>query len=235
MTKKRARYKSNRPKRKQHTKIPLKTRMDVVQLKAMGLTYNEVAAKTKISYQSVENIVTKWAPQNPDKVKIATAKALEELAGTVTGKAKQALEHITEDSMTHDRIVHTNAQGTVTGVSHSGPNALQLATTAGILIDKAGGLRDKASQLRGENTGTLGPSDFAQLISSIQGRMSRLTEVKADLNTGDLQARITEFETMLDNGEEVPAEYEVLDEIRTDPDLSGQNQNLGEEERGSGD
>ena len=215
---KKSRHKSRRPKTQQKRPILNSVKETAVQLRAMGHTYNEIADKTNISYQSVENILKKWAPNNPERVKKARAKALEELAGELTAKAREALDHITPDSMTHDRVVRRNEAGEIIAVQHSGPNGLQLTTQAGILIDKAMSVQDKAAQLRGENTGTLGPSDFAQLIETINGRINRLTDLKVDFDAGKLQAQVIELADRAQLNESIPADFEVLEDGESDSD-----------------
>lgn len=211
------RYKSRRPKNKARHKIKPETKELIIQLKAMGLTYNQIVEKTTIGYATCEYIVTKWAPNNPEVVKIARAKALEELASKVNEKAILALEHITPDSLTHDRIVHKDAEGNVTGVSHSGPTGQQIAITAGVLLDKSAALEQKAAQLRGIDQTTLGPSNVTSLLESIKGRVKRLTEINANLDLSQINAKIVEFEDagvlLTDSDEDdgyLPADYEVV-------------------------
>jgi len=205
------RHRSRRPKDKNKRRILNSVKETCVQLKSMGLTYNEIADKTNLGYSTIYHICNVWAPQNPDRVKQARARALEELAGLVSKKAMEALDHITPDSMTHDRIVQRNANGDITGVQHSGPNSLQLSTQAAILIDKSLVLNDKAGSLRGESPELIGPADFAQLLGSIQDRIKYLTNVKADLVTGELQARIIEFQDKVNTDTEIPADFELLE------------------------
>jgi hypothetical protein len=144
------RHKSRRPEHKRHRRIPLETKELCIQLKHMGYKYNDIALRTHLGYSTIENICTEWAMSNPESVKAARAKALEELAGRLTEKAVLAIESITPDSLTHDRIVHKDKDGNITGVSHSGPTGQQIAITAGVLLDKVTALEGKAAVLRGE-------------------------------------------------------------------------------------
>ena len=212
----RPRHKSRRPKDKHRKKIPNSTKESVLQLRHMGHTYNQIASKTNLCYQSVEHIITKWAPGNPDRVKKARAKAMEELATRVTDKAIEALDNITKDSMTHDRVEQRDKSGKLIGVQHSGPNAVQLATMYAIMQDKAMGLLDKAAQLRGEGPDTLSPDDFATLLASIESRVTRLSEVKADIDTGQIVARVAELKEVVGDQELIPADYEVLEDEGSD-------------------
>ena len=208
------RHRSRRPKGQRHKRILNSVKEEIVQLKAMGMKINDIVDKTNIGYSTVQHICTVWAPNNPDRVKKARAKAFEELAERVTEKAIQALDHITPDSMTHDRVVTKNKDGVVTSVAHSGPNAPQLAVTAGVLIDKGLLLTDKAAVLRGETPDTLDPSNFEALLESIKGRVTRLTEVRADIDTGAINARIIELEGAEKPSEDeaVPADFTVVEE-----------------------
>jgi len=133
------------------------------------------------------------------------------LASKVNEKALMALDHITEDSVTHDRIVHKDKDGNITGVSHSGPTGQQIALTAGILMDKAAQMDQRAAALRGEAPLELGPDGFEALKRSVLGRISKLTEITGDVNMGTFTARIMELEH---NEEEnvVDADYEEITE-----------------------
>jgi hypothetical protein len=193
-----ARHKSRRPKTKRNRRIPTHQKELVVQLREMGHTYNEIANKAKLGYGTVENICTKWAPANPDNVKKARAEAMEQLAAVANEKAKMALDHITPDSLTHDRIVHTDDEGNITGVSHSGPTAMQIATASGILIDKSQKLQDRAAIMRGETPASLGPGTLTALLESIKGKVTRLSQYNADIDTGAIQAHIIELEDRAD-------------------------------------
>jgi hypothetical protein len=168
----------------------------------MGMTYNEICDKTTLGYGTVEYICTKWAPANPEPVKIARAKALEALAERVNEKAMLAISHITPDSLTHDRIEHYDKEGKLVGVSHSGPTGQQIALTAGILIDKVKVLEDKAAVLRGETPNDLGPDSFAALLESINGRVHKLTQINANLDLSAITTRIVEFQAAIPEGED---------------------------------
>ncbi len=187
------RHKSKRPKHKFHRRIPLETKELCIQYKHMGLTYNQIADKTLLGYSTVENICSVWANNNPDNVKQARARALEELAGKLTEKAVLAIENITPDSLTHDRIVHYDEDGNITSVAHSGPTGQQIAITAGVLLDKVTALEAKASALRGETPLALSPDSFADLLQSVQGRITKLTAINANVDLSQIQARIVEL------------------------------------------
>jgi hypothetical protein len=137
---------------------------------------------------------------------------MEALAERVSEKALLAIESMTPDSMTHDRIETKDAQGNVVAVQHSGPTGPQLAVMAGILVDKQIILTDKASQLRGEGPELLNPTDFAALMASIAERVTRLSEVKADIDTGAITARIIELKEQIQDDQSIEADFEVLEE-----------------------
>jgi len=208
----RKKHRSRRPPGQKKKRILNSVKEEVVQLKAMGLKYNDIADKTNLGYSTIEHICTKWAPNNPDRVKLARARAMEALAERVSEKALLAIESMTPDSMTHDRVEHHNAEGTLIGVSHSGPTGPQLAVMSGILVDKNILLLEKAAKLRGEDQELLNPTDFAALISRIGDRVTRLTEVRADIDTGAIQARIVELSDQIDDDTAVDADFEVIEE-----------------------
>jgi len=187
------RHKSRRPKSKMHRRIPLETKELCIQLKHMGYKYNEIAQKTLLGYSTIEHICNEWALSNPESVKVARAKALEELAGRLTEKAVLALDSITPDSLTHDRIVHKDKDGNITGVSHSGPTGQQIAITAGVLLDKVTALETKAAALRGETPLALSPDSFGALLESIKGRVTKLTAINANADLSGITARIVEL------------------------------------------
>ena len=206
------RHRSRRPKGQKKRRILNSVKEEVIQLKAMGLKYNDICDKTNLGYSTVEHIVTKWAPNNPDRVLKARAAAMEALAERVSEKALLAIESMTPDSMTHDRVEQLDKEGNVVSVQHSGPTGPQLAVMAGILVDKQIILTDKASQLRGEGPELLNPTDFAALMASITERVTRLTEVKADFDTGAIQARIIELKEQVQDDQSLEADFEVLEE-----------------------
>lgn len=208
----RKRHRSRRPKDMKKRRILNSVKEEVVQMRALGLTYNDIADKTNLGYGSVEHILRKWSPQNPKRVKAARARAMEEMAEQIGQKTQELLGSITQDSMTHDRVEQFNARGDLVSVQHSGPNAPQLVTAAAIMIDKGLLLQDTAAKLKGEQPVSLGPTDFAQLITSIGERVTRLSEVNADINTGEIQARVIELTSDLDEDTELPADYEVIEE-----------------------
>lgn len=187
------RHKSRRPDSKKHRRIPLETKELCIQLKHMGYKYNDIALRTHLGYSTIEHICNEWANSNPESVKLARAKALEELAGRLTEKAVMAIDSITPDSLTHDRIVHKDKEGNVTGVSHSGPTGQQIAITAGVLLDKVTALEGKAAVLRGEQPLALSPDSFGALLESIKGRITKLTSINANADLSQLSIRVAEL------------------------------------------
>lgn len=205
------RHRSKRPKTKHHRRIPPETKELIIQMRAMGMTYNQIADKTCIGYASIENTCTKWAQSNPEPVKAARARALEALAERVNEKAVLALEHITPDSLTHDRVEHYDAEGKLVGVSHSGPTGQQIALTAGILLDKATGLEQKAIAMRGGTPLEYTPDSFAKLLDSISSRVTRLTQINTTADLSGIQARIVEFKNAVPD-HSIPEDYVVVED-----------------------
>ena len=210
-------HRSRRPAKDHHRKIHPSIKETCLQLRAMGHTYNEIAKKTTLGFGTVEYICTKWADAQPEVVKRARARAMEELAARVNEKAVMALNQITPDSLTHDRIEHFDDSGKLVGVSHSGPTGQQIAVAAGILLDKAKVLEDKAAILRGESPTALSPDSFGALLNSINGRVSRLTQLNANIDLSGITARIVEFENMgtPDKNEDVVYERVYPDDVQT--------------------
>ena len=206
------RHRSRRPKGKKNKRILNSVKENVIQLRAMGTKYNDIADKTNLGYSTVEHICTKWAESNPDRVKLARARAMEELAGRLQEKALEALDNITVDSMTHDRVEQFNAAGQLIGVQHSGPNAPQLATASAILVDKSILANEQAAKLRGEQSDSLGPTDFVNLIESIANRITRLQHVNADLDTGELMSTVIDLKEQVQDQGEIPADFETIEE-----------------------
>lgn len=209
------RNKSRRPKNKRHRRIPIETKELVLQYRSLGVTINDIAKKTLLSYPTVEYILRRYHSESPESAKIARAKALDVLAAKVNEKALMALDHITEDSVTHDRVVTYNEDGTIKSISHSGPTGQQIALTAGILLDKAAQMDQRAAVLRGEAPLELGPDGFEALKSSILGRISKLTEISGDINMGTFKARVLELKNDADELAEenmVDADYEEISE-----------------------
>jgi hypothetical protein len=188
------------------------TRETAVMYREMGLTLREIADKTLLGYSTVEKIL-RDAKDDPELVKKARARMLDELAAEAMQKAKAALNNITPDSLTHDRVERRNADGELIAVQHSGPTGQQIATTFGILADQSGKIQHRADELRGTAVDTLSPDTVRQLIESIGGRIKRIKLMDIDVDTDALQARVTELGASL-GYEEEEADYEVVE----DPD-----------------
>ena len=164
--------KSRRPKNRHHKKITISEKENALKLRAMGFTRNKTAEKTNLSYSTVEMIERK-AKDDPELVKRARAQAMLEMAGQVNEKVQTALDQITPDSLRHDRVEVHNADGKLVEVKHSGPNGAQIATAAGILIDKADKLQENADKLLGGESGALTPDNITSLLDSVKGRISQ--------------------------------------------------------------
>jgi len=194
------------PKKHRHN-LSLSKREEIIKLRALGTTYNEIAAKVGCSYQTVEYQLRR-AKHEDDVIKRARAKAYEEMAGQITEKAQQALDKITPDSLTHDRVERRDAEGNLVSVQHSGPTGQQIAVTAGILLDQASKLQDRADRLNDRDIGgDLNPANLRQLVESVGGSIKRLQFLNVDIEgLSSLQDRVAEL------GDRLEADYEVMDE-----------------------
>lgn len=206
------RHKSRRPKAHHHKRIPNRIKEEVLQLRAMGHTRNEVAVKTLLGYSSIEYIEAQ-AKNDPEMMRKARAGALIALAGRVNEKALLALEKVTEDSLTHDRVEVRDKEGKLVAVNHSGPNGAQIATAVGILVDKSEKLQDRADQLLAGTEGALTPEKIGELLDSVKGRISRLS-LHTDM--GGVQQKLElitkNYDPGDDEAEEIDADYEILDD-----------------------
>lgn len=210
------RPKSRRRANKKRKPIPIATREEVVMYREMGLKLREICDRTNLGYGTVEYILKK-ARDDDDLIKRARAQALEKASSVALEKAMAALEHITPDSLTHDRVVRTDDDGNITSVQHSGPTGQQIAVTAGVLLDQAAKQQDRAAMLRGKGPEQLSPDNVKQLIASIGGRIKRLQLLDIDIDAESLQARVAQVSSELgmDNESVEVADFE---EIHEDPE-----------------
>lgn len=215
--KKNYRVASKRKESKHHHNLSIPVKEDIHKLRALGFTYNSIASKLGISYATVEYWLKK-AKNDPDIIKAARAKAYEEMAGEVTEKAREALQHITPDSLTHDRVVHYDEHGNVKSVAHSGPTGQQIALTYGILQDKAAQLLDRADTIRdGGARGALNPADLKALLESAGGSIKRLQMLNVDIDgLSAVEAQFSELSGQID------AEYEVVEDDDEHCEVSGE-------------
>ena len=209
MAKKKEKHKSRRGERKgRHLRTTEK--LEIVKCRDMGMTINETANKVQCAYQTVEGVMKNWVPQNLERVRDARVAALEELAVEMQKKANLAVGCITEDSLTHDRIVTKDEDGNITSAIHSGPTGMQIATVAGIMTDKVMKLRDKADDIRLGQTPEAGVTldSIAELVKSIQGRANKLS-VTVDIEgiTGNLEKVGVDLQQKV-----VDAQYEEVTE-----------------------
>lgn len=191
-------------RRKKRRKLTTRDKMSIVQYREMGHTYNEIADKLQCAFQTVEYTLKTWAKQHPDEVKEARVSALRELAARCNVSALRAIDHITDDSLTHDRVEVRDAEGNITEVKHSGPTGLQIATTAGIMIDKGLKAVELADKLESGLAGASEDSidDVTEIILRVSNTARKLG-VSIDLgDSGD---------------DEVPADYEVLEGGDSEP------------------
>lgn len=179
------RQKSNRGRKTlQRKELKVSEKMTVVQMVDMGITHKEIAKSVGCCEQTVGYIIKNWVPKHPDEVRVARASALREYAQRFRGKALEALESVTKDSMTHDRIEVRNAKGEIVAVNHSGPTGMQIMTVAGIAIDKSLKLEETAAQLLGD--GSLGAPDSAESVAALVSSIAKLSgklKIEVDLSS----------------------------------------------------
>lgn len=203
-----SRPKSRRPKNKRHRRIPPLTRENAIMLREMGHTLKDICNKTQLSYGTVRDIINK-KDDDPDMVKRARARALEAAANAAGEKASMALESITPDSLKHDRIEIRDAEGNLREVKHSGPTAMQNATTYGILTDKAIKLQDRAAEMRGERRVELSPDSIGELIGSLLGRIENIENLNINIGS-DLSPLKDKLADLQDKA--VDAQFEEVDD-----------------------
>jgi len=170
----------------------------------MGFNQREIAEQVGCSYSCVRYTLKNWAPANTEAVRAARADVLEEFAGKLLGKASEALDHITPESMTHDRIEVRDESGALTEVKHSGPTGFQNSNIVGHLAAQALKLRETASDLRGEKKES-GPTNIGDVGDLLESIGKRAKSLNIDIQLDDLR-------------EEVEAEYTDV----TDVDESGE-------------
>jgi hypothetical protein len=178
-------------------------RCEVLVLRHMGFTYPQIADKIGCSSEAANRTVNQWAKKNPDVVGTALAEAKDRMALELLKKGKLAIDYITPDSLTHDRIEVKDEDGNLIAVHHSGPTALQNATAAGILLDKANALRADAIDLRSGGDGTgYSPDSIRELVKSLGGRVERIKKLQIEYETDEvdqlLKAVEAEFEDITD-------------------------------------
>ena len=173
---KKAKHKSRRGERK-NRHLTNSERLEIVKCRDMGMTINETANKVQCAYQTVEHTMKNWVPKNADRVRDARVASLEELAITMQKKANLAVACITEDSLTHDRIVTRDEDGNIIAAVHSGPTGMQIATVAGIMTDKVMKLRDKADSIRESQNPdrAITLDSISELVESIRGKAEKLS------------------------------------------------------------
>lgn len=205
-----------RPPEKYHRNLSLPVREDIHKLRALGWSYNNIAHELGISYGTVEYHLTK-AKTAPDVIKAARAKAYEQMAGEITEKARGALDKITPDSLTHDRVVQYGPDGEIKSVQHSGPTGQQIAITAGILLDHANKLQDRADFINdGGAQGALNPGDLKALLDSVGGSIKKLQVLNIDID--GLRGMEAQFDTL---SQQIEAEYEIVEDEESDELESG--------------
>ena len=172
-------------------------KMKIIQLRDIGLPQNEIAHEIGCSRQTVIYTLKNCAPANVESVKKARADVLAEYAGKLMAKATEALDHITPESMTHDRIEVFDEKGELIEVKHSGPTGFQNSNIAGQLINQALKMQDKELELRGERveSGPSGIEDVSKLLESIGKRATSLNiDIKMDELREEVKAVEAEFE-----------------------------------------
>lgn len=199
----RRRPRSRREKRKRKRNLTPIQRNEIVVLREMGFKFREIAEKTQLGYSTCYDVYHK-AANDAAVIRKARGEALIRAARETESVAKRALDAITPDSLRTDRIeVHDDA-GNLVDVRHRGPSPLQLATTYGILVDKATKLEDRGEILMEGGRPALTPDAMLGLLSKLGERIGKLKGfgIEVDLVEGRL-SRLSE---------EVEADYTVVSE-----------------------
>jgi hypothetical protein len=201
-----ARQKSNRGRKTlQRKELMTAEKMTIVQLKDMGYTHGQVAKEVGCCEQTVVYTLKNWVPKHPEEVRVARANAVLAYAQKFRGKALEAMENVTKDSMTHDRIEVRDADGNITEVKHSGPTGMQIMTVAGIAIDKALKLDEVAQNILNESE--LDTTDSAESVAALVANIAKLSgklKIEVDL-------------TAIEDNSSVEADYEDITEDNPAP------------------
>jgi DNA-binding transcriptional MerR regulator len=188
------------PLSKRKTQGPLtdKEKLKIIQMRDMGFTLKEITEDIGCNFNTTRHVLKTWAPGNTELVRHARADLLEEFAGKLLGKASQALDYITPESMTHDRVEVRDDEGNLVEVKHSGPTGFQNSNIVGHLTERALKLRESAAALRGEKVEE-GPKNIADVGALLDSIGKRAKSLNIDIQLEELR-------------EEVEAEYTVVDE-----------------------
>lgn len=172
----------------------------------MGLTLKVICNKTQLAYNTVRDIIKK-ADNDPEMLQRARARALEEAAMQVNEVAMGVLQHITPDSLTHDRIVIKDENGKVIEVKHSGPTGQSNAITFGVLTDKAHKMQERAEELRGGGHVKLSPDTLSALLDGLSTRIGNIETLNVNIDLGGLKDRVSTLQSNI-----VEADYTEVDE-----------------------
>ncbi len=203
------RPKSRRRKNKAGKQIKPIAREEVLILREMGLTLPEVCNKTLLGYGTVVKIISD-AENDSDAIRIARAKALERASGMVMEKAAMAFDHLTPDSLKHDRIEELDDAGNLVRVHHSGATAQQIVTTGSIALDQSIKMQKRAEELRANRTETLTPETVRDLLKDIKGSVVRIKMMDVEFDASAVEQQLEQANVDLDS-EPVEADYEIVD------------------------
>lgn len=188
----------------QRKELLLHEKMAIVQMVDMGYTHREVATEVGCCEQTVGYTMANWVPKHPEEVRVARAQALIAYARKFRGKALEALECVTKDSLTHDRDEVTDKDGN-TYWRHSGPTGQQIMTAAGIAIDKAIKLDETAQVLLEE--GDMSETKTAKTVETLIKSIAKLSgKLRIDVDLSNIK-----------DTESVEAEYVDITEEDPDP------------------
>ena len=178
-------------------------KMDICQWRDVGLTYNEIANKLQCSYQTVERVITKWAPDNPAMVQKARANALVIMAGQVGEKAQMALRALSEDTLVHDRVEVYNDAGKLVDVRHSGATAIQIANVADRMFIRQQEMLEKATDLEEDlnraDTDDESAEGIAALTAAIMAQAKSLN-ITVELGDKKVEADEADYVDVTDGG-----------------------------------
>ncbi len=184
-------------------KLSNREKIDIIQWREMGLTYNQIANRAKRSYQAVESVVTKWAPDNPDKVKLARMRALEQMASVMGSKANEVMESLVPEMLQHDRVERRDENGQVIAITHSGLTANQLANTVDKFTQLQLGMLDRAGALEKELSGADNEDVSAEGLAALTANilsMAKNLNISIDLGSGEVVGDDADYEDVTDGG-----------------------------------
>jgi hypothetical protein len=176
---------------------------------------SKTARRCGVSISSVNNIVRELTAREEEQAGLpatreSRATAAAQLAGKFHVRANELLESITPEMLEHGKIPIYDNKGKLIKYQEYGPSLLQLATSIGIITDKANVAQQFEQKMTQDaNDGRLTmPQDFAGLLSACE---STLRSIKVfDIRFED------DNQDVITNAKEIMAEVQAVEDSRPD-------------------